>query len=132
MKHDEFVRKNRNDEKIVYLSNFQVRHCPAAIPLWILLSRLEESQNNATKARSDLDKARLRNPKNPELWLESIRLERRQGLEPQASEKMARALQECPKSGKFFLDFFIIENPEQAWKFHDPINIRHCLMFPYS
>ena len=121
MKHDEFVRKNRNDEKMTYLSNFQVRHCPAAIPLWILLSRLEESQNNATKARSDLDKARLRNPKNPELWLESIRLERRQGLDPQASEKMARALQECQKSGKFFQIFLLLKIPNRLGGFRDPI-----------
>lgn len=47
---------------------FQVKHCPTFIPLWIWLSRLEESQSQIIKARSDLEKARLRNPKNAELW----------------------------------------------------------------
>ncbi|VDO59108.1 unnamed protein product [Onchocerca flexuosa] len=45
-----------------------VKICPTFIPLWIWLSRLEESQNQIIKARSDLEKARLRNPKNAELW----------------------------------------------------------------
>jgi pre-mRNA-processing factor 6 len=46
----------------------QIRRCPTSIPLWIELSRFEEAQNQLIKARSDLEKARLRNPKNEFLW----------------------------------------------------------------
>lgn len=103
---------------------FQIKKCPGAVPLWILLSRLEESQKQVIKARSDLEKvrnyafrnisfkrccclrafllviqARIRNPRNEDLWLESVRLEMRTGLRELASERLARALQECESSG---------------------------------
>jgi len=63
-----------------------------------------------TKARSLLELARLRHPRNDHLWLESIRLERRQqnlsskvgttaGAGNAADSLMARALQDCPTSG---------------------------------
>ena len=45
------------------------------------------------KARSDLDKARLKNQNNAELWLETVRIEIRAGLKELARERMARALQ---------------------------------------
>jgi pre-mRNA-processing factor 6 len=41
----------------------------------------------------------LKNPKNAELWVEAIRLERRAGNDKLAVSLMARALQECPSSG---------------------------------
>mmetsp|Transcript_2919 Transcript_2919/g.4409 ORF Transcript_2919/g.4409 Transcript_2919/m.4409 type:complete len:89 (-) Transcript_2919:142-408(-) len=52
-----------------------------------------------TKARSLLELARLKNPKNPRLWVEAIRLERRAENEKMANSLMAKALQECPDSG---------------------------------
>ncbi|PIO55126.1 hypothetical protein TELCIR_23491 [Teladorsagia circumcincta] len=38
--------------------------------------------------------ARIRNPRNEDLWLESVRLEMRAGLRELAAERLARALQE--------------------------------------
>mmetsp|Transcript_23418 Transcript_23418/g.26664 ORF Transcript_23418/g.26664 Transcript_23418/m.26664 type:complete len:957 (-) Transcript_23418:199-3069(-) len=95
-----------------------IKDCPNNIVLWVLASRLEEqaySFNNSmshhggkntnkifngnTKARSLLELARLQNPKNPVLWLEAIRLERRASHDALAATLMARALQECPSSG---------------------------------
>jgi pre-mRNA-processing factor 6 len=103
--------------------------CPNSIVLWTLASHLEEraftfepqkgtdrqngnggtstngfapkSTNHAgvTKARSLFELARLKNPKEPELWVEAIRLERRAGNDKLAGTLMARALQECPTSG---------------------------------
>ena len=83
--------------------------------LWILASRLEERAHTfvpsaaeteeqqkkqcVTKARSLLELARLQNPKNETLWLEATRLERRSGNTQLAESLLARALQECPKSG---------------------------------
>lgn len=86
-----------------------LQECPNNAILWILASRLEERAHmfdsnktagaGTTKARSLLELARLKNQRNPELWLEAIRLERRAGNEGLANTLMARALQECPASG---------------------------------
>lgn len=90
--------------------------CSKDATLWILASRLEESAANfvsdnatvakmaGTKARSLLELARLKNPNVPELWLESIRLEVRIGNPKLADTLMARALQDCPKSGKLWAE----------------------------
>ncbi|KAI4124504.1 MAG: hypothetical protein LQ338_004767 [Usnochroma carphineum] len=83
------------------------RACPKAVPLWILLSQLEETQaGSVVKARSVLDRARAANPKNERLWLESVRLERRAGNLSAAKNLMARALQptECQKSGPLWAE----------------------------
>ena len=85
-----------------------LQNCPTSVVLWCLASQLEErvaeygagsSNAGVTKARSLLELARLKNAKNPELWLEAIRLERRAGNEKLAVSLMARALQEVPTSG---------------------------------
>ena len=61
--------------------------------MWLLLSRLEEREGNVTKARSILEKARLKNPKCPDLWLEAVRVEVRAGLKPIGMNLMARGKQ---------------------------------------
>lgn len=38
------------------------------MPLWLLLSRLEERVGQLTRARAILEKSRLKNPQSPELW----------------------------------------------------------------
>lgn len=76
-----------------------VQHCPKSITLWILSSRMEETINGVTKARSVLELARLKNQMNDQLWLEAARLEAR-WENPKGQEMlMAKALQECPESG---------------------------------
>lgn len=52
-----------------------LKKCPTSIILWTLLAKLELKCGQVIKARSVLEKARTRNPKNPILWLHSIRLE---------------------------------------------------------
>ena len=90
-----------------------LKNCADNVVLWILASRLEERAHTfggqkpaagVTKARSLLELARLKNQKNPELWLEAIRLERRNGNEKLAIALMARALQECPTSGRLLAE----------------------------
>mmetsp|Transcript_12295 Transcript_12295/g.18862 ORF Transcript_12295/g.18862 Transcript_12295/m.18862 type:complete len:963 (-) Transcript_12295:82-2970(-) len=95
-----------------------IKDCPTNVVIWILASRLEErahtfasngsageakvskkAMSGITKARGMLELARLQNTKNPKLWLEAIRLERRAGHDPLAATLMARALQECHSSG---------------------------------
>ncbi|KAK8084844.1 PRP1 splicing factor [Apiospora hydei] len=55
------------------------------------------SSASSPKARSVLDRARLAVPKNPELWCESVRIERRAGNTKQAEALMERALRDVPK-----------------------------------
>jgi pre-mRNA-processing factor 6 len=88
-----------------------LQECPNNTVLWKLASLLEEraatfepnktatAAVSSSKARSLLELARLKNPKNPELWQEAVRLERRSGNPKLAVTLMAKALQECPKSG---------------------------------
>jgi len=97
-------KHNLNRARKFYQRGLQ--NCPNNIMLWILLCRLEQKTTvngkksvGFTKARSLLELARLKNPKNPELWIEAIKLERKASNEKLAVTLMARALQECPLSG---------------------------------
>jgi len=51
---------------------------------------VEERANQLIKARALLEKARLRNPKSPELWLEAVRVENRAGLKDIGLSLMAK------------------------------------------
>ncbi|OQR95491.1 pre-mRNA-processing factor [Thraustotheca clavata] len=73
--------------------------CPKSVPLWKLSCNLEERTQGPVKARTVLELARLRNPKNDLLWLEAVRLERRHGNIKGQENLLAKALQECPDSG---------------------------------
>jgi pre-mRNA-processing factor 6 len=106
---DDLEKNKANLDKARKYFEKGIQKCSTNTTLWILASRLEERVHKfdpsktagvgATKGRSLLELARLKNPKSPPLWLESIRLERRSGNEGMAGTLMARALQECPSSG---------------------------------
>eukprot|EP00934_Nitzschia_sp_Nitz4_P007841 Nitzschia sp. Nitz4//scaffold257_size48314//42683//45577//NITZ4_007096-RA/size48314-processed-gene-0.38-mRNA-1//1//CDS//3329544469//7831//frame0 len=110
---------------------------PQNAVLWILASRLEESaytfdQDGSltagvckTKARSLLELGRLKNPKSPELWLESIRLERRANNAKLAETLMARALQDCPSSGELLAET-ILTAPRVEQKSKSTVAIKRC------
>lgn len=77
-----------------------VRRCPGCISLWKLASNLEvRSGVGVVKARSILELARLKNPKNDQLWLSAVRLELEHKNTKMVTTLMAKALQECPDSG---------------------------------
>ncbi|EPQ11240.1 Pre-mRNA-processing factor 6 [Myotis brandtii] len=65
-----------------------LKKCPHSTPLWLLLSWLEEKIGQLTRARAILEKSRLKNPKNPGLWLESFELQH--GTEEQREEVRRR------------------------------------------
>merc|ERR1712176_718476 len=79
-----------------------LENCKDSVPLWLLLARLEEDLGNNVKARSVLERARLKNPCNDVLWIESIQLEKRISSKEIADRLLARALQECPSSGRLW------------------------------
>ena len=79
--------------------NVGTRVCPTSVPLFLLLSRLEEAGGVVVRARSVLERGIMASPKSAELRLEAIRVERRAGNFPQAKVLMAKALQALPTSG---------------------------------
>ena len=78
--------------------NLGTRACKSSVPLYLLLSRLEESQKLTTKARSVLERGALAT-KSPLIALEAVRVERRANNIAQAKTIMARALQQFPTDG---------------------------------
>ncbi|CAB4061616.1 PRPF6 [Lepeophtheirus salmonis] len=72
--------------------NVTIKKCTSCIPAWCELADLEVNEGNVTRARSILEKARLRNPKTPTLWLRSI---------------------QCPNSGILWAEAIFMENKAQ-------------------
>ena len=107
-----------------------VQRCPQSTTLWILSARLEERMNGITKARSILEVARLRNPKSPELWLEATRLEGREGNVKGRELLMAKALQDCPDSGKLLAETISIA-PRTQQRAASLSALRKCDKDPY-
>lgn len=78
---------------------------------------MEENRGLLIKARSVLEKARLKNPKNEVIWLEAIRVELRAGMKDIANAMMAKALQECPTSGLLWAESIFLEaRPQRKTK----------------
>jgi len=111
-----------------------LQKCPNNVVLWCLASQLEENvadygvgsaSAGVTKARSLLELARLKNQKNPELWVEAIRLERRAGNDKLAISLMARALQEIPSSGLLLAEN-ITTSPRVEQKSKSAAAIKKC------
>eukprot|EP00980_Cylindrotheca_fusiformis_P017965 scaffold5707_cov112-Cylindrotheca_fusiformis.AAC.4 len=120
--------------------------CPNNAILWILAGRLEERAHTytakentnpttatttvtakvgVTKARSLLELARLKNPKNEQLWLEAVRLESRSNNPKLAETLMARALQDCPNSGLLLAET-IYTAPRVEKKSKSTLAIKRC------
>lgn len=109
-----------------------IQRCPTNVPLRKLDVYLHERTSGFTKARSQLDLARLRIPKNPELWVETVRLERRAGNEKAAVMAMAKALQECPDSGLLWAeDILTCPRAEKRAKSTEALKIKKCEKDPH-
>eukprot|EP00731_Ephydatia_muelleri_P010132 Em0005g718a len=89
--------------------------------LWLLLSLLEEKAGQVTKARAVLEKARLRNPQCPDLWLEAVVVEVRGGKNIGLA-LMAKAMQECPASRILWAEAIFLEpRPQRRTKSVDAL-----------
>ncbi len=98
-----------------------LRACPHSTPLWLSAAALEE-MGGLSKARAVLTKARLKNPQNPELWLAAIRAEARAGNKKEAEALMAKALQDCPSSGRLWAeDIDMAPRPQRKSKSVDAL-----------
>ena len=70
----------------------------------MILADLEEREKNIVKARSVLERGRLKNPTNDVLWLASVFLEKRNSSAEIADRLLSRAMQECNASGKLWAE----------------------------
>ncbi|CAL0332905.1 unnamed protein product [Lupinus luteus] len=84
-------RELGNIEEERRLLNEGLKQFPSFYKLWLLLGHSCCSPNGS--------KSRKKNPQNPELWLAAVRAEFKHGHKKEADNLMARALQDCPKSG---------------------------------
>jgi len=120
---------NIDKAKLTYTTG--IKECKNCIPLWISLTRLEEKRVGFARARSLLEKARLKNPKCPELWLETIRAELRNNDTPLiAFNMLAKALQECPKSGILWAEAIEMES-KPAKKARSVDALKRCDQDPH-
>lgn len=134
---DDLPKEKSNLDRARRFYQRGLQECPDNAVLWTLASRLEEGVHTydktnslkaglgVTKARGLLEIARLKNPKNPDLWLESIRLERRAGNEKLAVTLTAKALQDCPNSGLLLAEN-ISTAPRVEQKSKSAIAIKKC------
>ena len=100
----------------------QLKKVPQSVHLWLLLSRLEETSGQITKARAVLEKGRHKIPQCPELWLEAVRIEMRGGRKNIALANMAKAMQECPNSGILWAEAIFLEaRPQRKTKSVDAL-----------
>lgn len=90
--------KLNNNDKATQIYKEGVKQASNSINLWICASKCEEKQSSS-KARSLLERARLKNPKSPKLWIEAINVEQRVLNNVMAESLIAKALQDCPHSG---------------------------------
>jgi pre-mRNA-processing factor 6 len=100
-----------------------LQNCPQSVPLWLCAARWEEKISSTGRARSVLEKARLKNPKTPELWLEAVRVELRAtggntaNNMKMANNLLAKGLQECPTAGILWAQAIVMEpKPKQKAK----------------
>jgi pre-mRNA-processing factor 6 len=127
----QLLERKGNIENAKQIYTKGIKECKNCIPLWISLTRLEEKRVGFARARSLLEKARLKNPKCPELWLETIRSELRANDTPLiAFNMLAKALQECPKSGILWAEAIEMES-KPAKKARSVDALKRCDQDPH-
>lgn len=74
-------------------------------------------REQSTDAKSVLERARIENPKTPELWLDQIRIEMKpRGNREKAKSLMKTALKECPCSGILWAEFIFMQPKSEREK----------------
>lgn len=103
-----------------------LKKCSKSPSLWIEASRLEDN----IKSRALIDKAKIQIPRNEDLWLEAIRIEKQDLNLLQAKSLITKALQECPQSGQLWVEAIFIE-PRTSRKSKSADALKHCQDNPH-
>ncbi|CCE73277.1 Piso0_000308 [Millerozyma farinosa CBS 7064] len=83
-----------------------VKKCPTSIELWIALANFfEKIDNSLIKSRSTYDKAILAQPESDLLWVERIKLEKRNGDYQSATQLINKSLKIFPKSSYLWVEY---------------------------
>ncbi|KAI3378242.1 hypothetical protein SNEBB_006096 [Seison nebaliae] len=118
------------------------RACPSCIDIWLNLADLELNEKSVIRARAIIEKGKLLNEKNDELWLKSIQIELKCG-EIESKNKpvtamirarclknakaiMAKALQDCPKSDLLWSHAIFLETVPQLRKSRSTDAMKQC------
>jgi pre-mRNA-processing factor 6 len=93
-----------------------VRQCPQSVNLWLCYAGLDiHFTRQFARARATLETARVKVPKNPHLWLESIRVEQRAQNAKLFKQLLSKSLQECPDAGILWAHA-VASDPQQGRK----------------
>ncbi|KAH7649739.1 Pre-mRNA splicing factor Pro1 HAT repeat [Cryptosporidium bovis] len=121
--------ENEITETISILEN-GVKHCPESVDLWLSIVDLLISEMNWKKARTVLDLARSKIKNQPELWIQTIQLERKAGNKPFIPQLISKALKECPKSGLLHAES-VFSEPERNQRSKYLYALERCENDPY-
>ncbi|KAF7457221.1 protein STABILIZED1 [Cryptosporidium felis] len=105
-------------------------HCNNSIELWLSMVDLLIVEQNWKKARTVLDLARSNNKNNPELWMHTIKLEKKAGNSQFIGQILSKALKECPKSGMLHAES-IFSEPKVGQKSKSVLALEQCGDEPY-
>ncbi|KAH8741516.1 Pre-mRNA splicing factor Pro1/Prp6 HAT repeat protein [Cryptosporidium ryanae] len=108
--HNE-IHKDKVTETVSILED-GVKYCPKSVDLWLAIVDLLIDEMNWKKARTVLDLARSKIKGQPELWIQTIQLERKAGNNSFIPQLISKALKECPKSGLLYAESIFFE-PEK-------------------
>ncbi|EAK88146.1 Pre-mRNA splicing factor Pro1/Prp6. HAT repeat protein [Cryptosporidium parvum Iowa II] len=104
--------------------------CSDSIELWFSTIELLMLLQNWKKARTFLDLARSKNKNQPELWMQTIKLEKNAGNNEFIPQILSKALKECPKSGLLYAESIFTEQ-KQKQKSKFLIALEQCGNDPY-
>lgn len=107
-----------------------LNHCSDSLELWLSAVDLLIVGQNWKKARAFLDLAHLKNKNQPELWMQTIKLEKKVGNYNFIPHILSRALKECPNSGLLYAESIFAEQ-KQKQKSKSMIALEQCENDPY-
>ncbi|KAH8584090.1 Pre-mRNA splicing factor Pro1 HAT repeat [Cryptosporidium sp. chipmunk genotype I] len=107
-----------------------LNRCDESMELWFSTIELLMVAQNWKKARTFLDLARSKNKNQPELWMQTIKLEKNAGNNDFIPQILSKALKECPKSGLLYAESIFTE-PRQKQKSKSLIALERCENDPY-
>lgn len=90
------------DARTTYEEALKIDEIKSNRQVWICFSDFEANQEAFTRARTILQKARVRMVIDEEIWLASIRLEIKTENLTISKNLLSTALQKCPRSGRLW------------------------------
>ncbi|KAJ1606771.1 Pre-mRNA splicing factor Pro1/Prp6 and HAT repeat protein [Cryptosporidium canis] len=107
-----------------------LNNCPDSLELWISAVDLLMVNKDWKKARTFINLAHSNNKNQPELWLQTVKLEKKAGNSSFIPQILAKAVRECPDSGLLYAESIFAE-PRHKQKSKSLIALEKCENDPY-